>query len=40
MQFNFEPVGTMIARFIEHHVSIRHQKQTAVPLEKETGGVG
>ena len=35
MQLNFQPVRTVIARLVQHHVSIRHKKQPAIPLEKK-----
>src|SRR5882724_2144968 len=40
MELDFQAVRTMIARLVQHHVSIRHKKQPAIPLEKEAGGVG
>jgi hypothetical protein len=30
----------MIARLVQHHVSIRHKKQPAIPPEEEAGGIG
>ena len=30
----------MIARLVQHHVTIRHKKQPAIPLEEEAGGAG
>ena len=40
MQLDLQPVGAMIARFVQYHVPARHQEQTALPLEEEAGRVG
>jgi hypothetical protein len=30
----------MIACLVQHYVSIRHEKQSTIPLEEEAGGIG
>jgi hypothetical protein len=39
MQLDLQPVRAMIARLVEHHVSIRHEEQPVIALEKEAGRV-
>ncbi len=35
MQLDLQPVRAMMARLVEHHVSIRHEEQPVIALEKK-----